>query len=116
MKLTLQRAHGTTDYTHGKLFIDGEYFCDTMEDQERESKVSGKTAIPMGHYRVIIDMSTRFKQLMPLILNVPNFTGVRIHSGNVAGKETYLKKIPIDTQKGVLYSEEYVEVWDDEKT
>jgi len=84
MKLTLQRAHGTTDYTHGKLFIDDEYFCDTMEDQERESKVSGKTAIPMGHYRVIIDMSTRFKQLMPLILNVPNFTGVRIHSGNTS--------------------------------
>lgn len=84
MKLTLQRTHGTEGYTHGKLFIDDEYFCDTMEDQERDIKVAGKTAIPLGHYRVILDMSARFKQLMPQILNVPNYAGVRIHFGNTA--------------------------------
>ena len=82
MKLKLVREHGTKDYTHGKLYIEGIYFCDTIEDEERDVKVQDKTAIPLGTYKVIINMSNRFKKLMPLLLNVPNFTGIRIHSGN----------------------------------
>jgi Family of unknown function (DUF5675) len=82
MILSVKRTHGTQGYTHGKLSIDGEYFCETMEDMERATKVAGATAIPCGNYKVIIDMSTRFKRLMPHILNVPNFEGIRIHSGN----------------------------------
>lgn len=82
MKLTLQRKHGTTGYTHGTLSIDGVYFCDTLEDQERTEKIKGETAIPCGHYKVTVDMSIRFKRFMPLIHNVPNFEGVRIHNGN----------------------------------
>ena len=74
-------------YTHtiGKLYIDGVYECYTLEDVVRNgSKVIGKTAIPTGEYKVIIDASTRFKQDMPHILDVPNFTGVRIHSGKTS--------------------------------
>ena len=82
MKLKLVREHGTKDYTHGKLYINDVYFCDTIEDEERAVKVQDKTAIPLGTYKVIINMSNRFKRLMPLLLNVPNFTGIRIHSGN----------------------------------
>lgn len=82
MKLTLKREHGTKDYTHGKLYIENIYFCDTIEDQERDVKVQNETSIPLGTYKVIINVSNRFKKLMPLLLNVPNFTGVRIHSGN----------------------------------
>jgi hypothetical protein len=82
MKLKLIRDHGTKDYTHGKLYIEDIYFCDTIEDQERDVKVQNQTAIPLGTYKVIVNKSTRFKKLMPLLLNVPNFTGVRIHSGN----------------------------------
>ena len=82
MILSVKRTHDTQGYTHGKLSIDGEYFCETMEDMERTTKVAGATAIPCGNYKVIIDMSTRFKRLMPHILNVPNFEGIRIHSGN----------------------------------
>lgn len=82
MKLKLIRDHGTKDHTHGKLYIEDIYFCDTIEDQERDVKVQNQTAIPCGTYKVIVNKSTRFKKLMPLLLNVPNFTGVRIHSGN----------------------------------
>lgn len=84
MKLTLRRKHGTVGYTQGKLYIDHIFFCDTLEDQEREVKIDGVTAIKTGEYRVIIDMSTRFKRRLPLLLDVPNFTGVRIHAGNTA--------------------------------
>lgn len=82
MKLTLVRDNLNKNYTEGKLYIDEVYFCDTLEDTVREVKIQNETAIPKGHYRVIINMSTRFKKLMPLLLNVANFTGVRIHSGN----------------------------------
>ena len=82
MKLLLKRTHGTKNYTHGQLFIDDVYFCDTLEDQEREVKIHGETAIPCGTYKVILTMSNRFKKLMPLLVNVPNFVGIRIHNGN----------------------------------
>lgn len=84
MKLELIREPSNAEATLGKLYIDGKFFCDTLEDIERVTKVYGKTAIPKGHYKVIINKSTRFGKLTPLLLNVPNFEGVRIHSGNTA--------------------------------
>jgi len=82
MHLQIKRTHGTKNYTHGQLFIDNVYFCDTLEDEEREIKILGETAIPCGVYKVILSVSNRFKKLMPLIVDVPNFAGIRIHSGN----------------------------------
>jgi len=73
-----------SDYTIGKLYVDGEYLSDTLEDAVRPEKIKGKTAIPEGTYQVIINMSNRFKKRMPLLLDVPNFAGVRIHSGNTS--------------------------------
>lgn len=84
MKLELKRTHGTTGFTQGKLYIDGVLFCETIEDEERIVKLAAKTAIALGKYRVIINDSVRFKRKMPLLLNVPNFSGVRIHAGNTA--------------------------------
>ena len=86
MKLLLERQVKTKDFTLGELFIDGVPFCYTVEDMERmpNEKVYGLTAIPKGEYKVIVNMSPRFKKLMPLLLNVPNFEGIRIHSGNTA--------------------------------
>jgi hypothetical protein len=85
MKMILQRKWATEVSTIGELSIDGKFECYVLEDVVRKgSKVPGKTAIPAGTYKVIIDMSTRFKRLMPHILDVENFSGVRIHSGNVA--------------------------------
>lgn len=67
-----------------KLYIDGKLECYILEDVPRDVKIAGQTCIPAGTYKVIISYSPRFKQMMPLLLNVPNFVGVRIHPGNVA--------------------------------
>lgn len=94
MNIILDRIAKKSKYTIGKLYIDGEYFCDTIEDTDRgltqtmtdaqikSKKVYGQTAIPTGTYRVIISYSNKFKRQMPLLLNVPGFLGIRIHSGN----------------------------------
>lgn len=85
MNLLLKRLIFTGKSTIGELFIDGEFYCNTLEDAVREEKVYGKTAIPAGRYEVVIDYSNRFKKKMPHILNVPGFEGIRIHTGNRPG-------------------------------
>ena len=113
MKLKVVRIYKAPTYTIGKLYIDGVYFCDTLEDKVREDgvKVFGETAIPHGTYDVILNYSSRFKQIMPLLLNVPMFDGIRIHSGNtdkdthgclLVGKNTVKGKI---TESKVTYNE-----------
>lgn len=82
MYLKLKRTYKGPEYTIGKLYINNEYFCDTLEDAIREKKVYTETAIPFGKYEVTISYSPRFKKNLPLLLNVPDFEGVRIHSGN----------------------------------
>ena len=86
MKFILQRKWQTASSTIGELSVDGVFECYVLEDTVRPAgvKVAGQTAIPSGTYKVVIDMSTRFKRLMPHILDVPDFTGVRIHSGNTS--------------------------------
>lgn len=84
-KVEIKRTFKGAEYTIGKLYIDGAYFCDTLEDTVRTGeKIAGKTAIPAGTYKVKITWSPRFKRYLPEILNVPNFSGVRIHAGNSA--------------------------------
>lgn len=106
MKLKLIRKYKKVGYTIGKLYIDGEYFCDTLEDQDRDlddsmsegiiksKKIYGQTAIPTGTY--FIDMNTvspRFKNRnwakpyngkIPRLIAVKGFDGVLIHVGNIA--------------------------------
>jgi len=82
MQITVKRLHKTDTSTIGELSIDGLFQCYTLEDTERAVKIKGETAIPKGTYKVIINESNRFKRLLPLLLDVPNFEGVRIHSGN----------------------------------
>jgi|688.fasta_scaffold461209_3 hypothetical protein len=69
-------------FNFGKLFVDGKYLGETLEDPEREVKIDGDTAIPRGRYRVTLTMSNRFKRIMPYVHDVPGFEGVRIHGGN----------------------------------
>lgn len=81
MKLLLKREPHP-EYTIGKLYVDDKYECFTLEDPMRDTKIFGKTAIPYGEYKIIITPSNRFKRDLPILLNVKNFEGVRIHPGN----------------------------------
>ena len=94
MRLTLIRIANKPTYCIGKLYIDGEYFCDTLEDVDRglddsmdeseilKLKVKGQTAIPTGIYQVLLTYSPKYKRIMPLVNNVKGYSGIRIHSGN----------------------------------
>ncbi len=86
MKLSLHREFLGENYTIGRLYIDNKIFCDTLEDKVRigQAKVYGQTAIPYGKYKVVMTMSNRFKKIMPLLLKVEGFEGIRIHGGNTA--------------------------------
>ena len=118
MKLTVKRVALKPTGTIGKLYIDGVYFCDTLEDPNRdhnkdgdlndigEGKVWGDTAIPFGIYRMILSYSPKFKRILPRLLNVPHFEGVLIHRGNTAkdthgcilvGKNTEVGKVTSST-------------------
>lgn len=96
MKIKLIRKYFKDTYTIGKLYVDGRYFCDVIEDKDRglyNSMGSGEilatkryceTAIPYGTYKVKITYSPKYKRNMPLLLDVNGFEGIRIHSGNTA--------------------------------
>ena len=84
MQMTLTRKTFTDASTIGELKLNGVFECYTLEDKVRDVKIAGKTAIPAGNYEVVINESPRFKCMMPLLLNVPNYVGVRIHTGNKA--------------------------------
>lgn len=98
MKITLKRKYHADSYTIGDLFIDGTFFCNTIEDRIRQlpqvcpntpkgmnctckEKIYAETAIPSGTYKVTMNYSPRFKRVLPLLHNVPHFIGILIHSG-----------------------------------
>lgn len=84
MELELIRKWNSPKCTIGELNIDGSFECYTLEDIEREVKVPGQTAIPIGRYEVQITHSPRFGVEMPILIGVPGFSGIRIHTGNTA--------------------------------
>lgn len=89
LKLTVVRRWFTPNESIGELFIGDNYltgkpFCYTLEDEVRPpgEKVMHETAIPYGTYKVEMTFSPKFGKIMPLIADVPGFTGIRIHTGN----------------------------------
>lgn len=124
MKLKLDRKYKLPEYTIGKLYIDGEYFCDTLEDTDRglssdmpfqeiiKKKIQGKTAIPTGNYKVNMNtVSPRFKYrswakpyggILPRLMDTIGFEGVLIHVGNSASDTTGCILVGKNTIKGKL--------------
>lgn len=94
MEIEVRRFYSKSDYTVGRLYIDGKLICETLEDKDRgltqdmplgeikKKKVYGKTAIPTGTYGVIVNNSPKFKKNLPRLLDVPGFDGILIHEGN----------------------------------
>lgn len=117
MKLELKRVALQSNYTIGKLYINGNYFCDTIEDKVRDlnkngkfddglEKVQDQTAIPYGTYQVIVNYSPKFKRELPRLLNVPYFSGILIHNGRtqdnssgciIVGKNTIVGQVTDST-------------------
>lgn len=86
MELFLRRSDLTERATVGTLYLDETLECFTLEDAVRTDgqKVPGKTAIPAGRYELDIAYSVRFATMLPILKNVPGFSGIRIHAGNTA--------------------------------
>lgn len=87
MKIKLKRTFRGETYTIGHLYIDGVYYCDTLEDKCRiisgdcTQKIYGRTAIPEGIYEVKVIWWEKHNNWYPYIVNVPCFTGILIHGG-----------------------------------
>ena len=94
MEILIKRTAKLNEYTIGNLYIDDQYLCNTLEDTDRglkdsqsllyikAKKIFSKTAIPTGTYKVELTYSFRFKRVLPLIVGVKGFDGIRIHQGN----------------------------------
>lgn len=82
MELQLKRNLFLETRTAGELFFENQYFCFTEEDKVREVKVPKETAIPEGRYQLVLETSARFGPETPTVLQVPGFSGIRIHAGN----------------------------------
>lgn len=106
MELLLKRIALKDTYTIGKLYVNGSYFCDTIEDKVRdlnkdgdlndvgEGKIPSLTAIPCGKYEITLkvkspkySLRTNYnwcKGYLPRLINVPHFDGILIHAGNTS--------------------------------
>ncbi len=120
IKLLLKRIARKPSYTIGKLFVDGVYLCDTLEDTDRlnkgmsateiaTKKIPGKTAIPEGTYKVIVNTSPKFKRLLPRLVNVPGYEGVLIHRGNTAADTAGCILVGENKQVGKVLNSTYYE-------
>lgn len=111
LELGLKRIYFAPTYTIGKFSISNNYFCDTLEDYDRDidhdgkldsPKVYGKTCIPRGRYEVEMRMSPHFGRMLPHIIDVPGFEGILIHSGNDADDTLGCVLVGKNTVKGGL--------------
>ena len=124
MELLLQRIARRDTYTIGRLYIDGQYFCDTCEDADRglrqdlplsvnmAKKRRGVTAIPVGRYRVTLGVKSpkysKKKQYdftggyLPRLVNVPAFDGILIHIGNTAADSEGCILVGRNTKVGMV--------------
>lgn len=117
MKLLLKRKFKGDTYTIGDLFIDGKFFCNTLEDKVRilpllchetaqcrackcKEKVYAQTAIPAGTYKITMEHSPKFKRVLPYLHDVPHFLGILVHSGNDESASSGCLLVGKNTVKG----------------
>ena len=115
MNLLLKRFQFTDISTIGKLYVDGNFICYTLEDKDRglnqnmslleikAKKIFGITAIPYDDYKVKLTMSNRFGRLMPEVLNVKGYSGIRIHRGNTAADSLGCPIVGFKFDKNTVY-------------
>lgn len=128
MELKLVRQYPKSEYTIGNLYINGEWFCNTIEDKDRglmqgmslelinKLKVYSETAIPFGRYRVTLDVqSPKFstykkyefcKGYLPRLVDVPGFSGILIHIGNKATQSAGCILVGVNREKGKVLDSE----------
>lgn len=114
MEITVKRIAIRSGYTIGRLSVNNQYFCDTLEDRDRgltsamsrldiaRIKVKGQTAIPTGRYRIIFTYSPKFRRKMPLLLDVPGFDAIRFHYGNTAADSEGCLLVGENKRKGMV--------------
>lgn len=125
MNLLLKRTYKGPSYTIGKLYIEGKYFCDTLEDVDRglassmplsiiqSKKIPGKTAIPTGKYKVNLAVkSPKYSKIkyydqlcggyVPRIEEVKGYSGILIHCGNTADDTEGCILVGKNKQKGMV--------------
>lgn len=114
MDVVIWRKYRKDGYTIGRMYVDGVFFCNTLEDTDRglaqymnvgeimNAKIKGQTAIPVGDYKLTRTYSPRFKRIIPQIMNVKGFSGVRIHAGNTARDTEGCPLVGDNTIKGAL--------------
>lgn len=108
----LDRKWRKPAYTIGRLYVNGEFLCNTIEDVDRKLnqnmsateiqriKVAAETAIPTGTYAMRVTMSPKFKRELVEIVNVPGFSGIRVHRGNTAEDSAGCVIVGDNTSKG----------------
>ena len=112
MELRVKRVALKSDYTIGRLYVNGEYVCDTLEDAVRDTKIYGKTAIPCGTYKITMDVvSPKFKDRswakpyggkLPRLIGVKGFDGVLLHVGNTASDSSGCLLVGKNSIKGMV--------------
>jgi hypothetical protein len=130
MEIQVRRFAFKENYTIGRMSIDNEFFCNTLEDVVRDlkdydhdgkwdNKINGETAIPCGRYQVVVTYSPKFGKRLPELLSVPGFLNIRIHAGADAKHTEGCILVGENKQKGRLinggyYQSKLVEFIDDQ--
>ena len=118
MELRVERFWPRENYTVGRLYVNNEFFSNTLEDKiidknengifdNGEKKVYGESAIPYGKYKVVYNYSPKFGRNLPRLLDVPHFEGILIHPGNTAKDSFGCILVGKNTSKGMLSESRY---------
>lgn len=118
MELRVERLWPKENYTIGRLYVNNEFFSNTLEDKvidknkngvfdNGEKKDYGESAIPYGKYKVVYNYSPKFGRNLPRLLDVPHFEGILIHNGNTAKDSAGCILVGKNTSKGMLSESRY---------